>query len=364
MLYHSVMKALSIFALSAVSLFGQTNLIIEREAEFSRPRTGRNLDMALVLLLGLLAVFITPAMGEKKPLDWENVHKIGNRKITGSVQYFNPSQECRIGRELANQVERRAKMVEDEVISEYVSRIANNLVKNSDWKDNHFYVKTIEDSSTNAFALPCGFFYVNTGLIDFVENEAELAGVLGHEIAHIAGRHGTRKLSKAMMWQQIGAAAAGAVAASTKNWRLGHSIANLSSAMGQLVFLKFGRDFERKADWLGIQYMYKAGYDPSVMLAFFERIAAKNKKSKRKVTPFLSSHPMEKGRVRDISRRMPFLPGKGEYALSNNEFENIKNRVKNLSGRNCKEEESWNSTTNDVDVTIVCSQTVNTEQAQ
>src|SRR3989441_12958862 len=208
-----------------------------------------------------LAVLVTlsSAVAKDKKKDPD---EIGNRDVGKGVNFYSIEKEIALGKQLAQEVERQAKIVDDPVISEYVNRIGQNLVRNSDAKV-PFTIKVIDSEDVNAFALPGGFFFVNSGLILKADNEAELAGVMAHEIAHVAARHGTREATRGAIVNYatiplifIGGWAGYGV----------RQAANLAIPMG---FLKFSRGFEAEADLLGLEYMYHAGYDPSEFVNFF-----------------------------------------------------------------------------------------------
>jgi predicted Zn-dependent protease len=168
-------------------------------------------------------------------------------------------------------VERQSKVVNDPVVSEYVNRIGQNLVRNSDAKV-PFTIKVIEDPSINAFALPGGFFFVQTGLILHADNEAELAGVMAHEIAHVAARHGTRQATRAEIAQL------GMIPLVFMGGAIPYAIYESSGLLVPMSFLKFSRNFEAEADYLGVQYAYKTGYDPTAFVDFFEKIQTMEKR--------------------------------------------------------------------------------------
>src|SRR5450631_2960044 len=190
---------------------------------------------------------------------------IGDRNVSGKVNFYSLEKEMALGKGLAQQVERQSKIINDPVIDEYVNRVGQNLVRNSDAKV-PFTIKVIEDPTVNAFALPGGFFFVDSGLILKADSESELAGVMAHEIAHVAARHGTRQATRG---QLINIATIPLIFMG--GWT-GYAIrqgAGLAIPMG---FLAFTRGMEREADYLGLQYMYKAGYDPTSFVDFFEKV--------------------------------------------------------------------------------------------
>ena len=262
----------------------------------------------------------------KKPK--EDVEQIGERNVGKGINFYSIEKEIALGKRMAEQIERNAKIVDDPIIAEYVSRVGQNLVRNSDAKV-PFTIKVIDNEEVNAFALPGGFFYVNTGLIKLAQSESELAGVMAHEIAHVAARHGTRQASRGQLAQFAtlpliflggGWGAYGA-----------YQAANFAIP---LTFLKFSRGFEKESDLLGVQYRYNTGDDPTSMVAFFERLQAKQKRKPGTLTKLFRSHPPTGGRIKKVQKAIDeLLPSKSEYALSTSEFDQVKARLTALESR-------------------------------
>src|SRR5918996_266254 len=220
--------------------------------------------------------------GDKKKKDPD---EIGNRDVDKGMNFYSLEKEIGLGKQLAQEVERQAKIIDDPVIAEYVSRVGQNLVRNSDAKV-PFTIKVLDSEEVNAFALPGGFFFVNTGLILKAETEAELAGVMAHEIAHVAARHGTKQATRGEL---INIASIPLIFMG--GWT-GYAIrqgAGLAIPMG---FLTFSRGFEREADELGMQYLYKSGYDPTSFIDFFEKLQSMEKRKPGTLAKVFASHPL------------------------------------------------------------------------
>lgn len=299
------------------------------------PLMGRNTlrpMLAVFLSVLLLAPPTAWAGGDKK-----DVSKIGERKVGGGLNLYSLEREIALGKALAQQVEQSARLVEDPVVVEYVDRVAQTLVRNSDARV-PFTVKVIDSSELNAFALPGGFFFVNSGLILAADEEAELAGVMAHEIAHVTARHGTKNATKMQIaqWAMIPLLIFGPA-----GWA-GYGIYQGLSYGLPLTFLKFSRDAEREADFLGLQYMYKAGYDPTAFINFFEKIRERERKNPGSVPKVFSSHPPTKERVKRAEKEIAqLLPAREQYVVTTSEFERVKQRLAQLmAGRKMEEADS------------------------
>ena len=257
----------------------------------------------------------------------EDVSQIGERGVGKAVNFYSLQREIQLGKQLAQQVEQHAKIVDDPVIAEYVNRIGQNLVRNSDAKV-PFTIKVIDSDEVNAFALPGGYFYVNTGLIDLAEDEAELAGVMAHEIAHVAARHGTRSATRAQLIQY-----ASIPLLFIGGWA-GYGVQQAANFAIPMTMLKFSRTFEKDADFLGVQYLYKAGYDPAAMVQFFERLKALQKRNKSAIAQAFSTHPLTRQRIKLVQKTIDeLLPEQPQYAVTNSEFQAVKERIANLRSR-------------------------------
>ena len=274
----------------------------------------------------------TPAPGAGAPLSTnEDPSQIGKRNINGGTDkifgWFGGSKEkeMQIGRQLAAEVEQQAKMVDDPVITEYINRVGQNIVLHSDAKV-PFTIKVIDSDEVNAFALPGGYFFVNRGLILAADNEAELAGVMAHEIGHVAARHAMENQGKGTLLQYgmlAGMIFGGGIASTV--------LQNTAGLTQALAFFKFSRGAEEEADRLGVQYLYAAGYDPTAMSTMFEKLASQNKKKPGTLSKLFSSHPQSVDR-RDTSLQLVArFPEKEEYVISTSEFQRVKSYLMKLT---------------------------------
>jgi predicted Zn-dependent protease len=286
-------------------------------------RYGLRETVAVLLLVGSLA-FSTLAGGADKKKD---PNEIGNRDVGKGLNLYSLEKEIALGKQLAQEVEQQSKVVNDPIISEYVNRIGQNLVRNSDAKV-PFTIKVLDSEEVNAFALPGGFFFVNTGLILKADNEAELAGVMAHEIAHVAARHGTRQASRATV-----ANYASLPLIFLGGWT-GYAIRQGAGIAIPLGFLTFSRGFESEADMLGLQYLYKTGYDPVAFVDFFEKLQTMEKKKPGTISKVFSTHPMTEDRIKAAQKVIQeMLPSKPEYIVTTSEFNEVKARLMALHNR-------------------------------
>jgi beta-barrel assembly-enhancing protease len=272
-----------------------------------------------------------------KPGSKQDVEAIGNRNVGKGVDWYSIEHEIAEGKQYAQQVEMTSKMVDDPVVLEYVNRTGQNLVNNSDCKV-PFTIKVIDSDEVNAFALPGGFFYVNSGLILRAQEESELAGVMAHEIAHVCARHGTKNQTKGDL-MQLGMIPL--MILLPGGWA-GYGIYEGLQFAIPMSFLKFSRNDEREADYLGLQYMYKAGYDPNAYITFFERILSDEKRSPGSISKFFSDHPPTGERIENSEKEIKeILPARDTYVVTTSEFDTVKARLmayerrkKPLGGKN------------------------------
>src|SRR5438093_5567184 len=266
---------------------------------------------------------------KKKPKN-SDVDNIGNRDINkgiGNVNFTSLDKEIALGKSLSAQVEQQVKLIDDPTITEFVNRVGQNLVRNSDAKV-PFTIKVIDSDEVNAFALPGGFFYLNSGVIRAADDESEMAAVMAHEIAHVAARHGTENQAKATLLNIgtiplifIGGPAGMGL----------RQVAGLGSVIG---FLKFSRKDEAEADMLGVQYLWKNGYDPGAAVSFFEKLQAKEKVRPGTMNTMFRDHPPTGDRVQKTKETIErYLPDKDQYVVTTSEFQKIKTQLAQLEDR-------------------------------
>jgi predicted Zn-dependent protease len=262
----------------------------------------------------------------------KNIDAIGNRNVgcnKGMGNWYSLDKQVAMGRAYSQQVEHGAKMVQDPVVTEYINRLGQNLVRNSDAKV-PFIIKVIDTDELNAFALPGGFFYVNSGLILAADNEAELAGVMAHEIGHVAACHVAREQTRS----NIANLATIPLIFVPGGWAVYEGTQAALSIGVPLTFMKFSRNFESEADFLGMEYMYKAGYDPQSFISFFEKVEALEKKKPGTLAKAFASHPMTPDRVAAAQQEMKtVLPARPEYIVDTSEFEDVKGRLASIENR-------------------------------
>ena len=265
-----------------------------------------------------------------KPGSIDDVDAVGNRDIgaRGVGNWYSTDTEMKMGKMYATQIEKSTKFITDPVVPEYVNRIGQNIVKNSDCKV-PFTIKVIDSDEINAFALPGGFFYVNSGLLLNADEEAELAGVMAHETAHVCAHHIAKQMTRAN-YAQLGMIP---VMILVGGWT-GVGIYEGSQLVIPMAFLKFDRQFEMQADYLGIQYMYRAGYDPQAFITFFEKIQALQKRKPGLVSKAFADHPQTPDRIlhsqEEIAR---ILPARDEYMVTTSEFDDVKARLARIENK-------------------------------
>jgi beta-barrel assembly-enhancing protease len=259
-----------------------------------------------------------------------DIAAIGNRNVgcgEGVGNWYSIEKQVQMGKQFAAQVESSVKLINDSTVTEYVNRIGQNLVRNSDAKV-PFTIKVIDSDEVNAFALPGGFFYVNSGLVLAADNESELAGVMAHEIAHVAACHAAREQTRGQL------ANLASIPLIFVGGGLGYGVYSAASIALPMTFLRFSRGFETEADYLGLQYLYKSGYDPQSFIAFFEKLKAQEKKKPGFLSKAFSTHPQTPDRIEKSQQEIAhLLPARQEYVEDTSEFEDVKARLAAIENR-------------------------------
>jgi beta-barrel assembly-enhancing protease len=259
-----------------------------------------------------------------------DIDAIGNRKVgcdRGIGNWYSLEKQIEMGHGYAQQVESTTKLISDPVITEYVNRIGQNLVRNSDAQV-PFTIKVIDTDDVNAFALPGGFFYVDSGLILAADDEAELAGVMSHEIAHVAACHLARENTRGQLMQLA------SIPLIFVGGGIGYAAQSLAGLAVPLGFLRFSRGFESEADFLGVEYLYKAGYDPQALTSFFEKVKAMNKHKPGTLAKTFDTHPQTPDRIAKTQDEInTLLPPEAQYKVDTSEFQDVKDRLAQLQNR-------------------------------
>jgi predicted Zn-dependent protease len=262
--------------------------------------------------------------GEKDDLDAIGNRNIGNK---GFGNWYSLEHERQIGREYSHAVESSSVLLVDPIVNEYLDRVGQNLVRNSDAKV-PFTIKVIDSDEINAFALPGGSLYVTSGMILMAADEAELAGVMAHEIAHVAAHHATRQMTRSNLFNIA------SVPLIFVSGGLGVAVRELASLTIPLGMTKFSRSFESEADYLGLEYLYKAGYDPQALISFFERVQAREKEKPGKLARAFATHPQTTDRIKKSQQEITnILPPREFYIISTSDFEQAKARLAEIESR-------------------------------
>jgi predicted Zn-dependent protease len=259
-----------------------------------------------------------------------DVDAVGNRNVgcgRGVGNWYSVEKQVAMGRSYAQQIEAQIKLVNDPVVTEYVNRIGQNLVRNSDAQV-PFTIKVIDSDVVNAMALPGGFFYVNSGLILAADEEAEMAGVMAHEIAHVAACHVAREQTRYTLMQLA------TIPLIFVGGGIGYGAYEAAGPAAMMGILKFSRGFEAEADYLGVEYMYRAGYDPSAFVSFFEKIQAMEKKKPGTLAKTFDTHPQTPDRIEKTQEEIrKILPAKQQYIVTTSEFDDVKSRLASIENR-------------------------------
>jgi predicted Zn-dependent protease len=285
------------------------------------------LPLCLRITSGAAAVFLFSFAATAADNKQSNPDQIGNRKVECTPNMYSIEHEISLGKGLAQQIERQARIIDEPQIAEYVNRLGQNIVRNSDAKV-PFTIKVIDTEDVNAFALPGGFFYVNSGLILKADTEAELAGVMAHEIAHVAARHGTCQATKGEMLQLA------TIPLIFYGGWTGWGIRQAASLAIPMSYLTFSKIYEADADKLGLQYMYKSGYDPNAFVDFFEKLQSLEKRKPGTMAKVFSDHPPTGTRIVAVQKNIQeHLKDRPEYVVTTSEFNDVKGKLMAMHNR-------------------------------
>jgi beta-barrel assembly-enhancing protease len=271
----------------------------------------------------------------------DDIRAVGMRNIGGKGfgNWYSPEQEIGMGREYSREIEASTELVRDPVVTEYVQRLGQNLVRNSDAKV-PFTIKVIDSQEINAFALPGGFLYVNSGLILAVQEEAELAGVMAHEIAHVAAHHASRQMTHSQMFTLA------TLPLIFVGGGLGIAIREAAGFAMPVTMTRFSRAFEAEADYLGVEYLYQAGYDPQAFISFCERVQVLEKQKPGVIARMFSNHPQTADRIRKTqSEIFKILPPREAYVISTSDFDDVKSRLAAIENQHPPSERDSNRPT-------------------
>ena len=261
----------------------------------------------------------------------DDVEAVGTRNIggRGMGNWYSTNWEIGTGKQYSMEIEKSSHLITDPVVVEYVNRVGQNIVRNSDSKV-PFTIKVLDTDEINAMALPGGYFYVNSGLILACDSEDELAGVMAHEISHVAAHHAAREMTR-MNYMQIGSVP---LMIFTQGTWTGYGIYEAAQLAVPLSFLQFSRSFEAEADFLGVQYMYKAGYDPQGMVSIFEKLDALQKHKPGAISRAFSDHPATPDRIDNVENEIAtLLPARPEYMVTTSEFDTVKARLARIQNK-------------------------------
>lgn len=316
----------------------------------------RMFSLGWALLLSASLAFASPQQQKDKDQDKQSgdddkfyhgagindVNAIGNRNVgcnRGLGNWYTLDSQVKMGREFAQQVEQTSHLITDPVVNEYINRLGQNLQRNSD-TTLPFTIKVLDVEEPNAFALPGGFMFVNAGTILLADDESEVAGVMAHEIGHVAACHSARQATRGNLAQFA------MIPVMIMTGGLAGIGINQGANFGiPAIFSKFSRNFEAQADYLGIQYAYKAGYDPNGMVNFFEKLNALIQKRPGFSMKLYGDHPQPPDRVAKSQEEISkILPPREQYIVDTSDFEMVKKRLALIMKHRLPKDEKGNET--------------------
>jgi Zn-dependent protease with chaperone function len=285
-----------------------------------RPRAGRAKSPARglwrpVILIALVSLMLTP-------LAWAQ-----RTQLKPGWNMFSPQQDVEMGQQVSQDAEKQVPMLNNARVDNYLNNLGRTLAAHAPGEKYPYQYKCVNDRAINAFALPGGFVYINRGVIEAADNEAQLAGVMAHETAHVALRHGTNQASKAYV-AQVPLAILGGVLGNKNS--TGAILAQLGADFAtNSLLLKYSRSAESQADEMGTQILYDSGYDPRAMAEFFQKIQAADTGGRQ--VEFFSNHPNPDNRIGRVDQEISLLGGvQRNDKTDSREFQDIKRYVLSL----------------------------------
>ena len=289
------------------------------------------MKLTSVSALGLVLLVMGTAGLARADDKKADIDQIGNRKVAHKSM-ISEEKEIAMGKQYSAEIDKSAKLITDPVVNEYVNRIAQNLARNSDLTI-PLTVKVIDAPGINAFALPGGFLYVNSGLIQTADEESQIAGVMGHEIAHVACRHWASQMTK----QTIAQFAMIPLLFVPMGYGVYYGVMEGYMNGVPLMFLKFSRNDEAEADYFGLQYMVKAGYDPYSYVTIFSKVIDEERRIPGSVPKIFMDHPPTPDRMLLLDQEMKAFPKRDQYLVSTSEFDDVKARLNSVISNRKKE---------------------------
>ena len=301
----------------------------DRGTSSPNSRTGKYLRTAAAILILASALPLGAAERNQKtalpPNAKKDVAAIGQREVSGSLNFYSIENEIALGHQLALEVEKEARLVSDPFLSEYINRLGQNLAGNSDVRF-PIQVRLVQSDEINAFTLPGGYIFINTGLLQLSANEAQLASVLAHELGHAAARHATRQATR------NGLISAGTIPLAILGGWMGLAARQAATTVVPMAYFRFSREFENEADLLGLQYLWKAGYDPGASVDLFEAVESTEHRHPGSVSQLFRSHPRTGDRIEKTQNNIDsLLPARSEYVLNTSEYEEARERLNRLT---------------------------------
>jgi len=277
-----------------------------------------------VCLLILLPFFISFSCAGRKPY----TKPYEEAEVGGGFNLFSMEEDIQLGEGFSEEIEKENPLLKDQFITRYVDEMGQNIARHSKRPDISYHFKVVDTKTVNAFALPGGYIYINRGLLDLVHDQSELAGVMAHEIGHVVARHGTKQLSKQLVLAGILIGASEAIGRKSEKWG---AITQVAGSLGFFLgMMKYSRDDEREADWLAINEIYRAGYNPQGMVTLFDKFKKLHKRNPSRFEQFFLSHPNTDERIESTRQELSKFDHKGRVFQGSPKFDDMKKKLSKL----------------------------------